>query len=289
MKVCFVAIIGRPNVGKSSLMNTILNYDLSIISPKPQTTRDQILGIYNDGDYQFVFTDTPGIHKAESQFGEILNDKSYKSLKDIDLVLFLQPADEEISVGDNFVIDKIVNQKNKLAVITKIDKISDPKIIEEKAQFFKDKKFDAVLGTSISIDQSIDTLVNEIKKYSYESNPFYDLDDITDKSSSFIAKETIRGAAINLLRDELPHAIVVEITQYKESDEEDEISATIYVQKESQKGIIIGAGGSMIKAIGTAARLSLSKKFDKNIKLWTKVKVQKNWTNDTEQIKKFGY
>ncbi|MGL5205840.1 MAG: GTPase Era [Metamycoplasmataceae bacterium] len=289
MKVCFVAIIGRPNVGKSSLMNTILNYDLSIISSKPQTTRDQILGIYNDGDYQFIFTDTPGIHKAESQFGEILNDKSYKSMKDIDLVLFLQPADEEISVGDNFVIDKIANQKNKLAVITKIDKISDPKIVENKVHFFKEKKFNSVIGTSINIHQSIDTLINEIKKYSYESNPFYDLDDITDKSSSFIAKETIRGAAINLLRDELPHAIVVEITQYKESDDEDEISATIYVQKESQKGIIIGAGGSMIKAIGSAARLSLSKKFDKNIKLWTKVKVQKNWTNDAEQIKKFGY
>ncbi|MGL5592297.1 MAG: GTPase Era [Metamycoplasmataceae bacterium] len=289
MKVCFVAIIGRPNVGKSSLLNTILNYDLSIISPKPQTTRDQILGIYNNENYQFVFTDTPGIHKAESQFGEILNDKSYKSMKDIDLILFLQPADEEISIGDNFIIDKIINQKNKLAIITKIDKISEPKILEEKAQFFKDKKFDSVLGTSINIPQSIDALINEIKKYSYESNPFYDLDDVTDKSSSFIAKETIRGAAINLLRDELPHAIVVEITQYKESDEEDEISATIYVQKESQKGIIIGANGSMIKAIGSAARLSLSKKFDKNIKLWTKVKVQKNWTNDAEQIKKFGY
>ncbi|MGL5590987.1 MAG: GTPase Era [Metamycoplasmataceae bacterium] len=289
MKVCFVAIIGRPNVGKSSLLNTILNYDLSIISPKPQTTRDQILGIYNNENYQFVFTDTPGIHKAESQFGEILNDKSYKSIKDIDLILFLQPADEEISIGDNFIIDKIINQKNKLAIITKIDKISEPKILEEKAQFFKDKKFDSVLGTSINIPQSIDALINEIKKYSYESNPFYDLDDITDKSSSFIAKETIRGAAINLLRDELPHAIVVEITQYKESDEEDEISATIYVQKESQKGIIIGANGSMIKAIGSAARLSLSRKFDKNIKLWTKVKVQKNWTNDAEQIKKFGY
>ncbi|MGL5617933.1 MAG: GTPase Era [Metamycoplasmataceae bacterium] len=289
MKICFVAIIGRPNVGKSSLMNTILNYDLSIISPKPQTTRDQILGIYNEQDYQFVFIDTPGIHKAESQFGEILNDKSYKSMKDIDLVLFLQPADEEISVGDNFVIDKIVNQINKLAVVTKIDKILDPKIIEAKVEFFKEKKFNAVLGTSINTNQSINSLINEIKKYSYESNPFYNIDDITDKSSSFIAKETIRGAAINLLRDELPHAIVVEITQYKESDEEDEILATIYVQKESQKGIIIGVGGSMIKAIGTAARFSLSKKFDKNIKLWTKVKVQKNWTNNVEQIKKFGY
>ncbi|MDK2819893.1 MAG: GTPase Era [Mycoplasmataceae bacterium] len=289
MKVCFIAIIGRPNVGKSSLMNAILDYDLSIISPKPQTTRDQILGIYNDGDYQFVFTDTPGIHKAESQFGEVLNDKSYKSFKEIDLVLFLQPADEEISVGDNFVIDKIVNQKNKLAVITKIDKISDPKIIEEKALFLKEKKFDAVLGTSISITQSVDSLINEIKKYSYESVPFYDLDDITDKSSSFIAKETIREAAINLLKEELPHAIVIEINEYKESEEEDEISATIYVQKDSQKGILIGAGGTMIKAIGTAARLNLSKKFDKNIKLWTKVKVQKNWTNDVKQIKKFGY
>ncbi len=289
MKVCFIAIIGRPNVGKSSLMNTILDYDLSIISPKPQTTRDQILGIYNDGDYQFVFTDTPGIHKSESQFGEVLNEKSYQSIKDIDLVLFLQPADDEISVGDNFVIDKIKNQKNKIAVITKIDKISNPEIIEEKVTFFKEKNFDVVLGTSITIPQSVDSLIDEIKKYSYESAPFYDLDDITDKSSSFLAKETIREAAINLLKEELPHAIVIEINEYKESEEEDEISATIYVQKESQKGILIGAGGSMIKAIGTAARINLSNKFDKNIKLWTKVKVQKNWTNDPKQIKKFGY
>ncbi len=289
MKVCFIAIIGRPNVGKSSLMNTILDYDLSIISPKPQTTRDQILGIYNDGEYQFIFTDTPGIHKSESQFGEVLNEKSYQSMKDIDLVLFLQPADDEISVGDNFVIDKIKNQKNKLAIITKIDKISDPNVIEEKVVFFKEKNFDAVLGTSITIPQSVDSLIDEIKKYSYESAPFYDMDDITDKSSAFLAKETIREAAINLLKEELPHAIVIEINEYKESDDEDEISATIYVQKESQKGILIGANGSMIKAIGTNARINLSKKFDKNIKLWTKVKVQKNWTNDPKQIKKFGY
>lgn len=289
MKVCFIAIIGRPNVGKSSLMNTILDYELSIISPKPQTTRDQILGIYNDGEYQFVFTDTPGIHKPESQFGETLNDKSYKSIKDIDLVLFLQPADEDISVGDNFVLEKISAQKNKLAVITKIDKISNPGIIEGKVVFFKEKGFDSVIGTSITISESIDTLIDEIKKYSYESVPFYGLDDITDKSSSFIAKETIREAAINLLKEELPHSIVIEINEYKESDEEDEISAIIYVQKESQKGILIGAGGSMIKAIGSTARINLSKKFDKNIKLWTKVKVQKGWTNDPKQIKKFGY
>ena len=289
MKVCFIAIIGRPNVGKSSLMNTILDYDLSIISPKPQTTRDQILGIYNDQEYQFIFTDTPGIHKAESQFGEVLNDKSYKSLKDVDLVLFLQPADDEILIGDNFVIDKIKNQKNKIAIITKIDKINDPKIIEEKITFFKDNGFKDVIGTSITVSQSIDALIDEIKKYSYESNPFYDVDDITDKSLAFIAKETIREAAINLLKEELPHAIVIEINEYKESEEEDEISATIYVQKESQKGILIGAGGKMIKQIGTNARINLVKKFDKNIKLWTKVKVQKNWTNDPKQIKKFGY
>lgn len=290
MKTCFVAIIGRPNVGKSSLLNSILNYNLSIVSPKPQTTRDKINGIYNENDYQIIFIDTPGIHKSQQKLGDALNNNSYDSLKDADLILFLQPADQEIGKGDLMIIDKIKNFKNKIALITKVDQIEDKKILENKAFQLKNNGFNLVLGTSINYKQTINDLILEIKKYAYESEPFYSTEDITDVSMRFMAKEIIRKNAINLLKDEIPHNIAVIIDDFiEESEDFFQINATIYVSRDSQKGIVIGKNGSMIKQIGINSRKELEENFSAKINLTTNVKVSKNWVNNEKIIKKMGY
>ncbi|NQZ66081.1 MAG: GTPase Era [Mycoplasmatales bacterium] len=290
MKVGFVAIVGRPNVGKSSLLNQILDYEVSIISSKPQTTRDQIKGIYNDSDSQIIFIDTPGIHKPKQKLGDILNNSSYASLKDADLVLFLSPLDEEIGPGDKIIIDRIQNH-NKVAVMTKLDK-SNPDEAKKKANKLKKFGFETVLGTSIEMKKSIEEILKFIKKSLPIGIPFYDSDEITDKSLRFIAKEVIRESIIKRVNQEVPHSIGVVIDEFIEPIDENNnctIRGTIYVERKSQKGILIGNNGNMIKSIGKEARQKLSNLFEMNVHLYTHVKVNKNWTEKASEISKIGY
>ena len=289
MKVCFVSILGRPNVGKSSLLNNILNYNVAIVSNVAQTTRDQIVGVYNEEGYQIIFTDTPGIHKPESELGEILNKNAYSSTKDTDLILFLSPVNEMISTGDQMIIEKIKNFKNKIGLITKLDLVKDPKILLNKQEELKKYGFDKILGVSTKNSKSIDDLITYIKTYAYESNPYYDEDSLTDKSMRFLAKEIIRQAAINELFEELPHSIAIEIERFNEDDELIEIESTIFVKKASQKGMVIGANGSKIKKIGMEARKLMNVQFGKKINLFTKVKIAPKWIDDKKTLKKFGY
>ncbi|VEU59234.1 GTPase Era [Mesomycoplasma neurolyticum] len=289
MKTCFVSIIGRPNVGKSSLLNKILNYNLSIVTPKAQTTRDKINGIYNDSEYQIVFTDTPGIHKTQQKLGESLNASSYEAIKESDLVLFLTPENETIAKGDLMIIDKLKKIKNKIAIITKVDLIEEKNELDTKASFLKSLGFNSVLGVSINYQRTIDELMEEIKKYAIESNLFFDPEEITDKSMSFIAKEIIRKNAIQLLDYELPHNIAVVIDNFSEEEDKYIIDAIIYVSKDSQKGILIGKNGSMIKKIGINARKEIALTFDMPIVLNTRVKVSKKWNDDEKSIKRMGY
>ncbi|UVD81934.1 GTPase Era [Mycoplasma iguanae] len=290
MKTCFVSIIGRPNVGKSTLLNNILDYDLSIVTSKKHTTRDLINGIYNDGEFQIIFTDTPGIHKAINKFGEKLNKNSFNSLEGVDLILFLSPINEDIGNSDLMIIEKIKNFKNKLAIITKVDLELDREILNKRAAQLKELGFLNVLGVSYEYKQTVIDLIEEIKTYSYESNLFYEEDQITDKSMSFIVKEVIREAAINNLDHEVPHSIAVVINSFVESEDQPyEIDATIYVAKESQKGILIGKNGTMIKKIGKTARYKLMEQFDHKIILNIKIKVNKNWVKEEKQIKLLGY
>ena len=289
MKVCFVSILGRPNVGKSSLLNNILNYNVAIVSNVAQTTRDQIVGVYNEEGYQIIFTDTPGIHKPESELGEILNKNAYSSTKDTNLILFLSPVNEMISTGDQMIIEKIKNFKNKIGLITKLDLVKDPKILLDKQEELKKYGFEKVLGVSNKNSKSIDDLITYIKTYAYESNPYYDEDSLTDKSMRFLAKEIIRQAAINELFEELPHSIAIEIERFNEDDELIEIESTIFVKKASQKGMVIGANGSKIKKIGMEARKLMNVQFGKKINLFTKVKIAPKWIDDKKTLKKFGY
>lgn len=291
MKVCWVAIIGRPNVGKSTLINKIIKYDLSIISNKPQTTREQILGVYNENNYQLIFLDTPGIHKPHSIFGDFLNKKALDTLKESDLILFLQPIDQKISNGDLFILEKIKNIENKIALITKKDLMKSNLEIDQKIKELEKFNFKYILAISQDDEKSIDSVVEKIKEFSYEDDKLYDDDFITDRSELFISKEIIRFAAIENLNDELPHSISVEIIKYDINPEETfrDIEAIIYCKKDSQKGIIIGKNGSMIKKIGTKARKMISEKFDSKVHLVLSVKVNKDWINNEKQIKKLGY
>lgn len=291
MKICWVAIIGRPNVGKSTLLNNIIQYDLSIISSKPQTTRDQILGIYNDEEYQIIFLDTPGIHKPQSKFGNQLNKKAFESLDEVDLILFLQPMDQQISKGDLLILEKIKNYKNKIAIITKKDLLKNNNDINNKIIQLNKYLFNAIIPISQNDRKSIDNVIEEIKKYTYTDVQLYESDYITDRSELFISKEIIRLAAIENLSDELPHSISIEIYKYDIDEKETirNIEAIIYCKKESQKGIIIGKNGNMIKKIGSRARKLISQKFDSKVNLKLLVKVNKDWINNEKQLKKFGY
>ena len=289
MKVGFVAILGRPNVGKSTLLNKILDYEVSITSEKPQTTRDQIKGIYNDNSSQIVFIDTPGIHKPQQVLGERLNEASYSSVKDADLVLFLTPIDEPIGPGDKFILEKMANVKNKTAVITKID-VSDPEVAKKRALELKEKYgFKDVLGTSVMMKQSIDSIIDYLKEVLPEGMPFYPQEEVTDKSMRFIAKEIIRESAINNVKHEVPHSIGVLVNEFKEEENLFRIDANIFVERESQKGILVGREGKMIKTIGTIAREKMEKSFGVRIVLNLKIKVKKKWTDDESQIKLMGY
>ncbi len=289
MKVCIISILGRPNVGKSSLLNKIIKYDLAIVSNVPQTTRDQIMGVYTENDYQFVFVDTPGIHKPLNLLGESLNKEAFSSINDIDCILFLSPVNEEIKSGDKLILERIANSKNKIAVISKIDLAKSPDDISKKIKSLEEFNFQKIISVSNKNDKSIDSLIEILKEYSYEAPPFYDEDYITDKSMRFMAKEYIRESAINLLTDELPHSIAVEVQDFIEEEDRITINAVIYVKKDSQKGILIGKGASMIKKIGTNARMKMGHQFNSKVTLNLKVKVSNKWINDKSALKKFGY
>ncbi|WP_338822572.1 GTPase Era [Mycoplasmopsis felifaucium] len=289
MKVCVASIIGRPNVGKSSLVNRIVNYDVAIVSNTPQTTRDQITGVYTDDNYQLIFVDTPGIHKPENLLGEALNKEAFDSINGIDCLLFLTPINEKILQGDKMILERIAKIPNKIAVISKIDLAKNPSEIAEKIKVLTEFGFEKIVSISVNNPRSIQDLKNEIEKFAIESDPLYDEDYITDKTMRFIAKEIIREAAINLLYDELPHSIAVEVQDFIESDEHIEINAIIYVKKDSQKGMLIGKNASMIKQIGINARKKMQRQFDSSISLNLKVKVASKWVNDKKILKKFGF
>ena len=293
-KICTITLIGRPNVGKSSLLNKLINYDLSIISKHVQTTRDQIRGIYNDHECQFIFLDTPGIHKGKNLLSEKLNQKSYQALEESDLVMFLFPANEEIGKGDKYILHRIKDAQvnNVIGIITKIDLIKNKDILEEKVNQLKELGFKKILGVGFEHDQTYKDVINEIKNYAYDGECLYEEDEFTDVPMRFIAKEIIRENALQYLYDELPHSIAVEITEFTESEKEQipyNIQAILYVKKESQKGILIGKGAQMIKKISMNARQKMEKIFDHKVYLNVSVKVNENWVDDETKIKQMGY
>lgn len=289
----FVTIIGRPNVGKSTIINSIVGERVSIISSKPQTTRNSIKCIYTDSDFQIVFIDTPGIHKPKSKLGEFMVNTANDSLKGVDVVLAIIDVSTEIGTGDMYIIDMIRNvDKPKILVLNKIDKITKTKLEHIVAELsLHEDSFDSIIPVSAKEGNNMTELVAEIVKNMPEGPRYFPAEMYTDMPEKFVVSELIREKILELMEEEVPHGTAVEIFSMKEREDKDifDIEATIYCERDSHKGILIGKNGAMLKKIGTMARKDIEDLLhcQVNLKLW--VKTKNNWRDSNSLLKSLGY
>lgn len=289
----FVTIVGRPNVGKSTIINGIVGERVSIISNKPQTTRNSIKCIYTNSDYQIVFIDTPGIHKPKSKLGEYMVNSASDSLKGVDVVMAILDVSTEIGTGDMYIIDLVRNiDKPKILVLNKIDKIKKNRLEQLVAELsLHEDSFDSIIPVSAKEGSNMQELISEIVKYLPEGPRYFPAEMYTDMPEKFVVSELIREKILELMEEEVPHGTAVEIFSMKERDEKDifDIEATIYCERDSHKGIIIGKNGAMLKKIGTLARKDIEELLHcpVNLKLW--VKTKNNWRDSNSLLKTLGY
>ncbi|MBQ9341484.1 MAG: GTPase Era [Lachnospiraceae bacterium] len=293
LKSGFATIIGRPNVGKSTLMNKIIGQKIAITSNKPQTTRNKIQTVYTDMEKgQIVFSDTPGIHKASNKLGEYMVEVAEHSLRDMDVVLFLVEPTNYVGAGEKHIIE-VISKSNvpAILVINKIDSVKKEELLSFIDTYSKEYNFDEIVPVSAKTGENVDELIDVIFKYLPYGPMFYDEDTITDQPEKQIVAEMIREKALHALNEEVPHgiAVTIDIMKKRKGQKVMDIEATIICERESHKGIIIGKGGEMLKKIGTNARYEIEKMLDMqvNLKLW--VKVKKNWRDNDVLMKNFGY
>lgn len=290
----FVAIIGRPNVGKSTLLNQILEQKIVIATDKAQTTRKRIKGIYTDEEGQIIFIDTPGVHKPLNKLGEYLLDEAKISVPDADVILFLVDGTEPAGRGDKWIVDNILTQSPSIPVIivmNKMDRIQNTLKVEENLLTYKmlfEKNLPAV-KISARTGRNKKAVVEAIMKKLPEGEKLYPDDVVTEETVRSIAQEIIREKILLNTADEIPHSVAVLIEKFQETEAIDRIYASIYCEQTSQKGMIIGKGGSMLKRIGTEARLELERLVDKKVYLELNVKVEKDWRKKNQSLKNFGY
>ena len=289
MKSGFVSIVGRPNVGKSTILNALLERKISIVTEKAQTTRNAIKGIYDDGDYQIIFIDTPGIHKAHHSLGKIMNRDALDSAKDVDAIVLVVDASHKIDEGDMFINESLSKNIPTYVVINKVDLVRITQAQEIKARYQELYPKAKILEMSAIENFGIDTLLEEIKKVIPEGPRYFEEDAITDKDSNFFISEVIREKLLKLLKEEVPHNLAVRVDEIKHKSESVMIHATIIVDRESHKGIVIGKDGKRIKAIGTKARKELEEYFQKRIFLELFVSVKEDWLNNPRILKELGY
>lgn len=290
----FVSIIGRPNVGKSTFMNKVLGQKVSIISNKPQTTRNRIQGIYTTDKEQIIFIDTPGIHKPQHELGSFMNKESLSTLSDVDLIMLIIDATAEFGKGDEFVLDLLKQSSNEVfLVVNKIDLIKDKnRLLENIVKFQNYYNFAETYYISALNGDNVDKLLNGISNKLSEGPQYYPADQITDHPEVFIIGEIIREKVLTLTMEEVPHSVAVIIDEMKKNEENPDlidIRATIYVERDSQKKIIIGSGGKMIKEIGTRSRKDIVPILGQKVYLELWVKVEKDWRNKKSQLRKMGY
>ena len=284
----FVAIVGRTNVGKSSILNDMVGQKVAVVVNKPQTTRTAIKAIVNRENSQIIFTDTPGIHKPKSKLGNTMNDTAWGSIPDADVLLFVVEATSDgIGKGDQMILDKIKEAKaNTILIINKIDLVKKEQVFKLIETFKDEYNFKAIIPISALKAKDTEVILEEIEKNLKEGPAYYDIDEYTDQTLRDIASETIREKALKLLQDEVPHGIFVEVEKMKRGKTRDNepifnIEATIYCLRDSHKGIIIGKNGAMLKKIGTYAREDLEKELQDKVNLQLWVKVQTSFTNYT--------
>ena len=290
----FVTLIGRTNVGKSTLLNLLVGEKVAAIANKVQTTRTAIKGIVNRENSQIVFVDTPGIHKPKTKLNETMVETSFTSLADADIVLFLiEATSEDIGRGDKIILDKIKEAKRKtILIINKIDLIKREKLLKLIDIYSKEYNFEAVIPISATNSKYKEVILDEIEKNLKPGPAYYDIEEYTDQTLRQLAEETIREKALKLLQDEVPHGIYIEIEKMqlrknKNGEEIYDIEATIYCLKNSHKGIIIGKNGEMLKRIGKMSRIEMEQNFGVKVNLKTWVKVKEDWQENDSIVNKF--
>lgn len=286
----FVTIIGRPNVGKSTLLNYIIGEKLSIISNKPQTTRNTIQAIHTREDYQIVFLDTPGMHRPRHKLGEYMVNIAQKTLNEVDIILFLINPEDEIGPGDRHIMEQLKNTKTPvIMVLNKIDAVKRDKVAKTIENYSKEFKFKEVVPISAINGENVDTLLKLIVNNLPEGPQYFPGDMITDQPEKFVISEIIREKILRNMTDEVPHGTAVEVVQMKEEGRLININATIYCEKDSHKAMIIGKGGQKIKKIGESARIDIEKLLDSRVYLELWVKVKKDWRDSPSTLKTLGY
>lgn len=290
MKSGFVSIVGRPNVGKSTLLNSILKRHIAITSDKSGTTRNIIQGVYNDYDSQIVFVDTPGIHKPKNKLGNLLNKKAYAMTKDIDLVLFLVDIKEGFGKGDAFILEKLKQEKRDvILVLTKVDKLANKEILLKEIDKLKNLyDFKEIIPISSFKDINIDTLIKTLKKYLKDDRAYYDKEYLTNQPTSMIVTELVREKVLRETKEEVPHSVTCYLEDYELDENIIHLSVLIIVDRENLKKIIIGKNGGMLKKIGSDARRDLEEYFSKKVFLNLYVKTIKNWRDREKYLQELG-
>lgn len=287
----FVSIVGRPNVGKSTLLNQILKTKLAIMSDVAQTTRNTIQGIYTDNEAQIIFMDTPGIHKPQDGLGNFMNTTALNSIYGVDMVLFIAPANETIGRGDRFIIERLKEADGPVfLLLNKCDLVSKDEVIKKLTEWKELFDFKEIIPISALEDQNVDTLISAIKTYLNEGMMYYPKDQMTDHPERFVMAEFIREKILYFTREEVPHSVAIVVERMAElEDGSVEVIATIVVDRKSQKGILIGKQGSMIKKIRQNAQREMKRFLQTTVHLELFVKVENNWRNKQKYLKEFGY
>ncbi|ESU30621.1 GTPase Era [Bacillus sp. 17376] len=288
----FISIIGRPNVGKSTFLNRVIGQKIAIMSDKPQTTRNKVQGVLTLDDSQLIFIDTPGIHKPKHRLGDFMMKVAQNTLKEVDLVLFMVNAQEGYGRGEEFIIEKLQNVKTPVfLVINKIDLIHPDELLKLIESYNEKFNFAEIVPISALEGNNVEKLLEQIKEKMPEGPQFYPADQVTDHPERFIVSELIREKALHLTREEIPHSLAVVIEKMERQPEKEmvHVMATIIVERDSQKGIIIGKQGGMLKEIGKRARHDIENLLGTKVFLELWVKVQKDWRNKATQLRDLGF
>lgn len=290
----YVSVVGRPNVGKSTLLNAIIGEKISAISSKPQTTRQNITFIHTDDDSQIIFLDTPGIQRPKNKLGEFMLTESKESIDEADVITYIVDTSKKIGKAERSIIDILKEYQGKLPIIlliNKVDTIKKDEILEIISMYADKGIFNEIIPISAMKNDGVDIYIETLKKYLKPGPMYYPEDMITDKNERFIVAEIIREKGLRYLNEEVPHGLAISIEKFKKRENKNiyDIEANIYVERDSHKGILIGKGGSMLKRIGTEAREDAERLLDAKVNLQIWVKVEKNWRERDNLVKRFGY
>lgn len=290
----YVSVVGRPNVGKSTLLNAIIGEKISAISSKPQTTRQNITFIHTDDDSQIIFLDTPGIQRPKNKLGEFMLTESKESIDEADVITYIVDTSKKVGKAERSIIDILKEYQGKLPIIlliNKVDTIKKDELLEIISMYADEGIFNEIIPISAMKNDGVDIYIETLKKYLKPGPMYYPEDMITDKNERFIVAEIIREKGLRYLNEEVPHGLAISIEKFKKREDKNiyDIEANIYVERDSHKGILIGKGGSMLKRIGTEAREDAERLLDAKVNLQIWVKVEKNWRERDNLVKRFGY